>query len=47
MDELVQLLLNCYNSKERSSKFSLFEVCKTSSCKYFIRQISSSAPDED
>lgn len=36
--ELIQLLLNCYNSKERASKFSLFEICKNSS---FERQLHS------
>ncbi|XP_071442377.1 uncharacterized protein rau [Hetaerina americana] len=28
VDELIQILLNCYNSKERVEQFSLYEVCK-------------------
>ncbi|KAK6623329.1 hypothetical protein RUM43_009181 [Polyplax serrata] len=27
VDELIQILLNCYNSQERVEQFSLFEVC--------------------
>lgn len=27
VDDLIQLLLNCHNSKERVEKFSLYEVC--------------------
>lgn len=29
VDELIQILLNCYNSKERVEQFSLYEVCKS------------------
>ena len=29
MDELLQILLNCYNSKERVEQFSLYEVNST------------------
>lgn len=29
VDELIQILLNCYSSKERVEQFSLYEVCKT------------------
>ncbi|BES89007.1 Ras association (RalGDS/AF-6) domain [Nesidiocoris tenuis] len=28
VDELIQILLNCYNSKERVEQFSLYEVCE-------------------
>ncbi|XP_054283580.1 uncharacterized protein LOC129000644 [Macrosteles quadrilineatus] len=29
VDELIQILLNCYNSNERVEQFSLYEVCKS------------------
>ncbi|XP_046676582.1 uncharacterized protein LOC124364846 isoform X1 [Homalodisca vitripennis] len=29
VDELIQILLNCYNSKDRVEQFSLYEVCKS------------------
>ncbi|XP_014251642.1 uncharacterized protein LOC106667900 [Cimex lectularius] len=29
VDELIQILLNCYNSKERVEQFSLYEVCES------------------
>ena len=29
VDEVIQLLLNCYNSKERVEQFSLYEVCRS------------------
>ncbi|KAF4517212.1 hypothetical protein B566_EDAN005266 [Ephemera danica] len=29
VDELIQILLNCYNSKERVEQFSVYEVCKS------------------
>ncbi|XP_021935059.1 uncharacterized protein LOC110837353 isoform X1 [Zootermopsis nevadensis] len=29
VDELIQILLNCYNSKERVEQFSLYEVCRS------------------
>ena len=29
VDEVLQLLLNCYNSKERVEQFSLYEVCRS------------------
>lgn len=28
VDELIQMLLNCYNSSERVEQFSLYEVCE-------------------
>ncbi|XP_073987049.1 RA domain-containing protein rau [Rhodnius prolixus] len=29
VDELIQILLNCYNSKERVEQFSVYEVCES------------------
>lgn len=29
VDELIQILLSCYNSKERVEQFSLYEVCRS------------------
>nr|CAD7568130.1 unnamed protein product [Timema californicum] len=29
VDELIQILLSCYNSKEQVEQFSLYEVCKS------------------
>lgn len=29
VDELIQILLNCYSSKERVEQFSLYEVCES------------------
>ena len=31
-EEVIQLLLNCYNSHESAKHFSLHEVCKTPYC---------------
>lgn len=40
VDELIQLLLNCYDSDERPSKFALYEVCPQRKCKFnFFIQI--------
>lgn len=33
-DELLALLLSCYNSKEKVEQFSLYEVCLISLCNY-------------
>jgi hypothetical protein len=32
VEELIQLLLYCYNSKEKVSKFALYEVCPARNC---------------
>ncbi|CAG2103455.1 unnamed protein product [Medioppia subpectinata] len=32
VDELIQLLLNCYNLNEKPSKFALYEVCPSRKC---------------
>ncbi|CAG2168024.1 unnamed protein product [Oppiella nova] len=32
VEELIQLLLNCYNLNEKPSKFALFEVCPSRKC---------------
>ncbi|EEC06082.1 hypothetical protein IscW_ISCW003627, partial [Ixodes scapularis] len=33
-EEVVQLVLHCYNSSERASKFSLYEMCPVKNCKH-------------